>query len=154
MKVHWAIRTCVCVKAVLSWNEISGFWISSFIVEWWHDLLTLMVVALQQFGTQRITNSLQQVRLLINMHMTIQSVPQIIQRPMWNPDRNETAIKAIQPKFCRPTSVYIYHGLHPTLQITLHFLLLFFMYTNSYLAYQQLQTLVVCQHSLKTVDQQ
>ena len=30
---------------VLSWNEISGFWNSSFIVELWCDLLTLMAVA-------------------------------------------------------------------------------------------------------------
>ena len=40
------------LNAVLSWNEIGGFWISSFIVELWHDLLTSMAVAAIQSPTK------------------------------------------------------------------------------------------------------
>ena len=83
------------LNAVLFWNEISEFWISSFTVELWLDLLTSKAVASNpESSTQQITDN----RLLINM--TVQSVQQIRQRPKWNPE-NETA-KATQPKFCLP----------------------------------------------------
>ena len=83
------------LNAVLSWNEIGEFWISSFIVELWHDLLTSTAVASNpESSEEQIPHS----RLLINM--TVQSVQQFRRRLEWNPE-NETA-KATQPKFCLP----------------------------------------------------
>ena len=81
------------LNAVLSWNEIGGFWISSFIVELWRDLLTSTAVASNpESSKEQIPHS----RLLINM--TVQSVQQISRWPEWNPE-NETA-KAKQPRLC------------------------------------------------------
>ena len=83
------------LNAVLSWNEISKFWISSFIVKLWHDLPTSTAVASNpEFIEEQISHN----RLLINM--TVQSVQQIRRWPKWNPE-NETG-KATQPKFCLP----------------------------------------------------
>ena len=61
------------LNAVLSWNEIGEFWISSFVVKLWRDLLTSMAVASNpEFSEEQIPHD----RLLINM--TVQSVQQII----------------------------------------------------------------------------
>ena len=113
----WALkikaRNVQCkLNTVLSWNEIGGFWISSFIVELWRDLLTLTVVTSNpEFSKEQIPHN----RLLINM--TGQSVQQIRQQPEWNPE-NKTA-KATQPNFCLPWTVcnwrcgLIWHPYHP-----------------------------------------
>ena len=94
LKIKASNMQCKLI-AVLSWNEIGGFWISSFIVELWHDLLTSTAVASNpESSEEQIPHS----RLLINM--TVQSVQQFRRRLEWNPE-NETA-KATQPKFCLP----------------------------------------------------
>ena len=78
------------LNTVLSWNEIGGFWIISFIVELWRDLFTLTAVASNPESSEE---QIPYNRLLINM--TVQSVQQISWWPEWNPE-NET-VKAKQP---------------------------------------------------------
>ena len=81
------------LNAVLSCNDFGEFWISSFIVELWRDLLTSTAVASNpESSEEQIPHN----RLLINM--TVQSVQQISRWPEWNPE-NETA-KAKQPRLC------------------------------------------------------
>ena len=76
---------------MLSWNRIGESWIRDFIVELWHDLLTVTAVASSpESNEEQIPHN----RLLINM--TVESVQQIRRRPEWNPEK-ETA-KATQPK--------------------------------------------------------
>ena len=66
------------------------FWTRDFIVELWHDLLTLTDVASSpESSEEQIPHN----RLLINM--TVQSVQQIRRGPECNPE-NETA-EATQP---------------------------------------------------------
>ena len=101
---HTYVCALVCVKAVLSWNEISGFWIS--IVEWWHDLLTSTAVALQQFGVQWITNSLQQAAYQHAYDNSISTINHTAINPC--EIQIEMRLPKLQPKFCQPTSVAIY----------------------------------------------
>ena len=63
-------------NAVLCRNRIGEFWIRSFDVELWHDILTLKAVASNpESSKEEIPHN----RLLINV--TVQFVPQIRQRP-------------------------------------------------------------------------
>ena len=119
------------LKAVVSWNEIGEIWISSFIVELRHYLLTSTAVASNpESSEEQILTTGCLSTWQFNLYNKSYGDLSEIQR-MRLPKLHSLsfAYLSIPQTACNWRHNLIWHPLlHPLLQITQHFLLLFFGY--------------------------